>query len=194
MKVLTVLGRRYPDNLRTIHDRPPILFVRGELIPGDARSIAIVGTRRPTQQGVETAQSIVRDVASTGYAIVSGLAQGIDTAAHVTTLESGGRTVAVIGTGLRRSYPATNADLQSRLARESAVISQFWPDQPPTQKTFPMRNVVMSGFAVATVVVEASDTSGARMQARFALGHGRAVCLQRRVLGHDCAQHYAQVP
>ncbi|MGI9097165.1 MAG: DNA-processing protein DprA [Solirubrobacteraceae bacterium] len=119
---------------------------------------------------------------------------GIDTAAHLAALESGGRTVAVIGTGLRRTYPATNVELQRRLARESAVLSQFWPDQPPTRRTFPMRNAVMSGFAQATVVVEASDTSGARMQARFALGHNRPVFLLRSLLEHEWAQEYAGLP
>jgi DNA processing protein len=103
-----------------------------------------------------------------GDTVVSGLAAGIDTAAHLGALDRAGRTLAVIGTGLRRAYPATNAPLQQRIADDAAVVSQFWPDAPPSKRTFPMRNVLMSGLARATVVIEASETSGARMQARLA--------------------------
>jgi DNA processing protein len=194
MQVLTVLDEDYPANLRTIHDRPPILFVQGRLVPANDRSVAVVGTRRPSQEGVQTAQSVASDLVGAGYTVVSGLAEGIDTAAHRAALDAGGRTVAVIGTGLRRTYPKKNVDLQHRLARESAVLSQFWPDQPPTRRSFPMRNVVMSGFAQATVVVEASDTRGARMQARFALGHNRPVFLLRSLLEHGWAQECAGRP
>lgn len=192
--VLTVLDDDYPPNLRSIHDRPPLLFVRGRIDEGDERSIAVVGTRRASAVGLGTARDISSGLSSAGYAIVSGLAEGIDTAAHQATLDAGGRTVAVLGTGLRRSYPKSNAALQRRLGEETAVISQFWPDSPPTKKTFPMRNVVMSGFALATVVIEASGTSGARMQARFALGHGRPVFLHRELLAHGWAREYAGRP
>ena len=128
------------------------------------------------------------------YTVVSGLAEGIDSAAHLAALDAGGRTVGVIGTGLRRAYPAKNAELQDRIASEAAVVSQFWPDAPPTKTSFPMRNVVMSGVARATVVVEASHTSGARMQARFALEHGRPVFLLESLLEHEWAQDYAERP
>jgi DNA processing protein len=134
---------------------------------------------------------MARALANGGYAVVSGLAEGIDTAAHEATLKAGGRTIAVIGTGLRRAYPPSNAELQRRLGEESAVISQFFPSGPPTKKTFPMRNAVMSGLALATVVIEASDVSGARMQARLALDHGRPVFLLRSLLEHEWAREYA---
>jgi DNA processing protein len=126
--------------------------------------------------------------------VVSGLAAGIDTAGLSGALAAGGRAVAVIGTGLRRSYPKANADLQERIAREGAVISQFLPDAPPTKSGFPMRNAVMSGFSAATVVVEAPYRSGARMQARLALEHGRHVFLLESLLVNDWAQNYAQRP
>ena len=126
--------------------------------------------------------------------MVSGLAAGIDTAAHEAALAAGGRTVAVIGTGLRHSYPPENAALQRRIAAEGAVVSQFWPDAPPSRTTFPLRNAVMSGLALGTVVVEASFRSGARLQARLALAHGRPVFLWRAVLDEPWAREVAQRP
>src|SRR5262249_18061683 len=113
---------------------------------------------------------------------------------HAAALELDARTVAVIGTGLRHSFPKENAQLQHRLAAESAVISQFWPGQGPRRWTFPQRNAVMSGFARATVVVEASHTSGARMQARLALEHGRPAFLMESLLAHKWAQSFADRP
>lgn len=194
IRLLSILDADYPANLRMIHNRPPLLFVHGTLTEADERSVAVVGTRKPSADGVATARRIASDLVERDFVVVSGLAEGIDTAAHEGALSAGGRTLAVVGTGLRKSYPASNAALQRRLATESAVISQFWPDQPPTQRTFPMRNVVMSGLALATVVVEASSTSGAKMQARFALEHGRPVFLLRRLLSHPWAREYAERP
>jgi DNA processing protein len=194
IELLSVLDDGYPVNLRTIYNRPPLLFVRGELVEADDRSIAVVGTRRPTKRGLATARDVATRLSGAGLTVVSGLAEGIDTAAHRATMDAGGRTFAVIGTGLHRAYPAQNAELQRRLAEETAVISQFWPDSPPTKRTFPMRNVVMSGIALATAVIEASDTSGARMQARFALDHGRPVFLLSRLLEHQWARDYADRP
>lgn len=194
MEVVTVLDDAYPPNLRTIHNRPPLLFIRGELREQDTRSIAVVGTRRATEQGLRSATAVAGELADAGYTVVSGLADGVDSAAHRAALDVGCRTVAVIGTGLRRSYPAKNAYLQHRIAMETAVISQFWPDAPPTKASFPMRNVVMSGFALATVVIEASHTSGAKMQARFALEHGRPVFLLASLMEHPWARECAQRP
>ncbi len=109
--------------------------------------------------------------------VLSGLARGIDTAAHEGCLAAGGRTIAVLGSGIRRVYPPENAGLAERIAAGGAVVSQFWPDIRPTSSTFPRRNVVMSGTGQGTVVVEASETSGARMQARLAIEHGKQVFL-----------------
>ena len=168
--------------------------MRGSLTADDERSVAVVGTRRPSEGGLQRARDIASGLVAAGYTVVSGLADGIDTAAHLAALERGGRTVAVIGTGLHRAYPARNASLQQRIADDAAVVSQFWPDAPPTRTSFPMRNVVMSGLARATVVVEASHTSGARMQARFALEHGRPLFLLGSLLKHDWARQFAERP
>jgi DNA processing protein len=194
IQVLSVLDEEYPPNLRTIHNRPPLLFVRGALTDGDVRSIAIVGTRRATDEGLAAATSIAGDLAQRGFTVISGLAEGVDSAAHRAALAHDRRTVAVIGTGIRRSYPAKNAELQREIASEGAVVSQFWPDAPPTRTSFPMRNIVMSGLSQATVVIEASHTSGAKMQARFALEHGRPVFLLASLLEHEWAREYAERP
>jgi DNA processing protein len=195
LELLTVLDPGYPDNLRAVHDRPPLIFVAGSLKPTDSRAVAVVGARTPSPEGVKTASAIATHLAARDYAVASGLAAGIDTAAHTAALTAGGRTLAVIGTGLNRSYPPENAALQRRIAAEGAVISQFWPDAPPSRRSFPMRNAVMSGLALTTVVVEASHTSGSRMQARLALAHGRPVCLLGSLVEqHEWARAFAQLP
>jgi DNA processing protein len=193
-ELLTVLDGGYPENLRTVHDRPPILFISGRLVPQDARSVAIVGARRASRAGLATAAHIADALVRSGMVVVSGLAAGIDTAAHEAALASGGRTIGVIGTGLRHSYPPENAALQERIAGEGAVVSQFWPDVPPSRTSFPLRNAVMSGLALGTVVVEASFRSGARLQARLALAHGRTVFLWRSLLDEAWARELAQRP
>ncbi|MHB8241730.1 MAG: DNA-processing protein DprA [Solirubrobacteraceae bacterium] len=192
--VVTVLDREYPVNLRMVHDRPAALFVRGELSEQDERSVAVVGTRKPSRHGVDLAQAVVAALLEGEFVIVSGLAAGIDTAAHRVALNAGARTVGVIGTGLRHAFPKANAGLQEQLATSSAVISQFWPGQEPRRWTFPQRNAVMSGFSRATVVIEASEVSGARIQARFAREHGRPVFLFESLLEHEWARTAAEQP
>jgi DNA processing protein len=192
--LLTVLDDAYPDNLRAVHDRPPLIFVRGALAPDDSKAIAVVGARQASPNGIDAARRIAVHLAERGFTVVSGLAAGIDTAAHKAALAQGGRTLAVIGTGLRRCYPPQNAELQRRIAHECAVISQFWPDSPPTKGTFPMRNAVMSGLTLATVVVEAAHTSGARMQARLAQAQGRSVFLVESLLQQQWARDCARRP
>jgi DNA processing protein len=182
MRLVTVLEPDYPANLRAVHDRPPIIFIRGRLTKQDARSVAVVGARQATPAGLDRARSIAHHLVDSGYTVVSGLAAGIDTAAHTATLAHQGRTVAVIGTGLSRAYPPQNADLQGEIAAKGAVVSQFWPDAPPSRRSFPMRNAVMSGIALATVVVEASHTSGSRLQARLALAQTRPVFLLQELV------------
>lgn len=194
IKLVTVLDELYPSNLRMTHDRPPALFVRGQLADTDRRAVAVVGTRKASDEARELAKAVARSLVEAEYVVVSGLAAGIDTAAHTGTLEAGGRTIAVIGTGLRENFPKANAALQEQLGRESAVVSQFWPGQGARKWTFPQRNAVMSGFARATVVVEASHTSGARMQARLALEHGRPVFLMKSLLAHEWARGYETRP
>jgi DNA processing protein len=194
LRLTTMVDEDYPAQLREVHQQPPFLFYRGTLSADDANGVAVVGTRKPTGVGVKQAIEIARGLAEQGVTVISGLAAGIDRAAHEGALSADGRTVAVIGTGIRQSYPRDNADLQERLAREHLVISQFWPDAPPTKSSFPMRNAVMSGYAAATVVVEAAWRSGARMQARLALEHNRPVFLLDSLLRHDWAREYAARP
>jgi DNA processing protein len=194
IEVVTVLDPRYPENLRGVHDRPPLLFVAGELAAADARSVAVVGSRIPTRKGVAIADRLVRDFVDARYTVVSGLAAGIDTAVHEAALDCGGRTLAVLGTGLRCCYPPENAALARRIAAECALLSQFWPDAPPTRRTFPMRNGVMSGLTLASVIVEASHTSGTRVLARLALAQGRPVFLHASLLSQPWAQELATRP
>ncbi|MGI8537634.1 MAG: DNA-processing protein DprA [Mycobacteriales bacterium] len=194
LELVTLLDAEYPSQLATVHQRPPFLFYRGILNVSDRTGVAVVGTRKPSVEGVERASAIAFGLADRGVTVVSGLAAGIDTAAHEGALAAGGRTVAVIGTGLQQYFPKSNRSLQERLGAEHLVLSQFWPDAPPTRTSFPMRNAVMSGYAAATVVVEAAWRSGARMQARLALEHGRPVFLLDSLLVHDWAQDYARRP
>jgi DNA processing protein len=194
MRLHTVLDPGYPETLRGVHDRPPFVFVAGTLSPADGRAIAVVGARAASPQGMRSAGVIADHLVDLDYTVVSGLATGIDHAAHSAALARGGRTLAVIGTGLRRAYPPQHAELQRRIAAECAVISQFWPDAPPSRRSFPMRNAVMSGMSLATVVVEASVTSGSRIQARLALEHGRPVFLLESLLEHDWAREFATRP
>ncbi len=128
MKLVTVLDPDYPPNLRAVHDRPPMVFVAGNLTPADAHGIAVVGARKATHEGTKKAGAVAGHLVDSGFTVVSGLAAGIDTAAHTAALARGGRTVAVIGTGLARSYPPENQALQRRIASECAVISQLLPD------------------------------------------------------------------
>ena len=182
------------ERLRAVHDRPPLIFVAGRLTPRDTRSIAVVGARRATPRGIDRATVVAAHLAQAGFTVASGLAAGIDTAAHTAALAQNGRTIGVIGTGLSRTYPPENARLQERIAAECAVISQFWPDAPPTKRSFPMRNAVMSGLCLATVVIEAAHTSGARLQARLALAQGRPVFLLESLLDHEWARACARKP
>jgi DNA processing protein len=190
----TVLDDRYPANLREVHDRPPIVFIAGTLEPADDRSIAIIGARRASPDGLSLAGTFASELVGAGYTVVSGLAAGIDAAAHRAALDHGGRTIAVIGTGLHHCYPPENAELQRQIAARCAVVSQFWPEAPPTQKSFPMRNAVMSGLSRGSLVIDASERSGARVQARLALAHGRPVFLLDRLLDRPWARELASCP
>jgi DNA processing protein len=191
----TVLDKSYPTNLRLVFNLPPFLFVQGSLAAEDLRSVAVVGTRTASTNGIRRASNMARLLVERGVTVVSGMARGIDTAAHSAVLESSGRTIAVVGTGITRCYPPENEALRDRIAETGAVVSQFWPDAPPSKISFPRRNITMSGISQGTVVIEASSTSGAKMQARFALEHGKRVFLLRSLVeAHDWAAEYATRP
>jgi DNA processing protein len=192
--LVSVLDPGYPVNLHAVHDRPALLFVRGELRAEDERSVSIVGSRHASPDGLAHVRRLATGLSQAGYVVASGLAAGIDAAAHAATLGAGGRTLAVIGTGVDRVYPAAHTALQRTIAERGAVISCFWPDQAPTRQSFPMRNGVMSGLTRATVIVEASSTSGTRVQARRALAHGRPVCLSSTLLAQPWARELADRP
>ena len=194
MRILTVLDAGYPENLRAVHDRPPLLFCRGSLTPADDRAVAVIGARKASPSGVTAARALAAHLARSGFTVVSGLAAGIDATAHIGALAAGGRTLAVIGTGLRQSYPPENSALQRRIATDCAVLSQFWPDAPPTRHSFPIRNAVISGLSLATVVVDSAHTGGSRLQARLALEQGRPVFLWHRLLEHPWAREFARRP
>lgn len=194
--LVTVLDGDYPANLQLVYNRPPFLWLRGKLDERDVRAIAVVGTRQASPDGLRRADRLARGLSEKGITVLSGLARGIDTSAHRATLEAGGRTVAVIGQGIETSiYPKENRGLADEIARTSAVVSQFWPAAPPRPMNFIMRNAVMSGMAVGTVVIEASSTSGAKSQARLALEHGkRLFLLESLVATQEWAARYAKRP
>lgn len=180
-RVLTITDADYPSRLRGIHQAPPILFARGEVRAED-RAVSVVGSRTASPGGLKLAAEVATVLCAEGLTVLSGLATGIDAAGHRAALDAGGRTVAFIGSGIRRYYPAENRDLQDEIAQEGLVLSQFWPDAPPRKQHFPMRNAAMSGYGLATVVVEAGEHSGARIQARLAVEHGRPVILSDLVV------------
>ena len=179
VEILILADPGYPARLRRIELPPPVLFVRGAATSLDRpRAVAVVGTRRPTQAGRATAARIADAVAGLGATIVSGLALGIDAAAHVAAVDAGTPTVAVIGGGHERLYPAAHRGLVRRIVDGGgAVISEFAPDTIPSRGTFPRRNRIISGLADATVVVEAGARSGALTTAAWALEQGRGLFL-----------------
>jgi DNA processing protein len=193
-RLVTVLDDDYPANLRLVWDLPPFLFMLGaDLDERDLRAVAVVGTRDATEQGVRTAADMARALVERDVTVVSGLAKGIDAAAHTAALEAGGRTMAVIGTGITKTYPSEHAELSRRIAAAGTLVSQFWPSMHPARWTFPRRNAVMSGISQGTVVIEASATSGAKMQARLASQHGKQVFLIKQlVTSQEWARRYVE--
>ncbi len=165
----------YPHLLRVIFDPPPGLFIRGSLPPAGEQAVAVVGSRRPTPYGVTVAEKLAGELARAGVTVVSGMARGIDSAAHRGALEAGGRTVAVLGCGVDVVYPRENRRLMEDIIEAGAVISEFPPGSPPEAWHFPVRNRIISGLCRATVVVEAAERSGALITADLALEQGRDV-------------------
>ncbi len=175
LRIVTPVDAGYPEPLRSLHDPPLALYVKGEWKQEDRKAVALVGSRHTTSYGRETAARLAADLARLGYVVVSGLARGIDTWAHRGALEAGGRTVAVLGGGLHDIYPPENRGLAEAIARSGALISEFPIGREPDKTTFPYRNRLISGLSQAVVVVEATRTSGALITARFAADQGRSV-------------------
>lgn len=165
----------YPPGLRAIDDPPVVLYVRGKWRDTDTLSVAIVGTRHASVYGTDQAKRFARLLAQAGFTVTSGFARGVDTAAHVAALDAGGRTVAVIGSGLLDVYPPENRSLVSRVAATGAIMSEFALEAPPHAGNFPRRNRIIAALSLGTLVVEAAIKSGAMITARLAMEYGREV-------------------
>ncbi len=175
VKVLTYHDADYPSRLKEIYDYPPILYVRGSLLPEDEWCVAVVGTRRATVYGRQVAEEIVADLARNRITVVSGLARGIDSVAHNSALAAGGRSIAVFACGLDIVYPGENANLARQITQQGALISEYPLGTRPKADNFPRRNRIMSGISLGVLVVEASETSGAMITARLAVEQNREV-------------------
>jgi DNA processing protein len=173
--ILTWEDDLYPPRLKEIDQPPPILYVRGELTTEDSWAVAVVGTRRVSAYGRQVAEELSAFLAANGVTVVSGLARGVDAIAHQSALKTGGRTIAVLGCGVDRVYPPEHATLATKVIANGALVSDFAPGTPPDASNFPSRNRIISGMAMATVVVEAGETSGALITAQFAVDQGHEV-------------------
>ncbi len=165
----------YPHRLKNISDPPNILYCRGNLIPQDELAIAIVGTRHSTLYGRTQAERFARELANAGYTIVSGLARGVDAAAHKAALQAGGRTIAVLGSGLMNIYPPEHKELANEISNQGAVVSELSSNHPPKSGAFPQRNRIVTGMSLGVIVVEAAQRSGALISARLAVEQNREV-------------------
>ncbi len=175
-KVITAQSPEYPRQLREIHAPPIVLYVWGELTERDQHAIGVIGSRRTSHYGAECAKKLSYQLAYSGLTIVSGLARGIDTAAHQGALAAKGRTIAVIGSGLAKLYPAENAALADKIRDgQGAIVSEFSMEIEPDRQTFPMRNRIISGWSHGILVVEAGLNSGALITASQAIEQGRSV-------------------
>jgi len=165
----------YPRPLYKISSPPDPLYISGQIVKDDDLAVAIVGSRRPTPYGISMAQKLARNLVRYGFTIVSGMARGIDAAAHRAALDTGGRTLGVLGCGLDQDYPRGSMPLKSRISRQGALLTEFPPGTKPVSWNFPRRNRIISGLSLAVVVVEAGVKSGSLITARWALDQGREV-------------------
>lgn len=175
IKKISIDDAEYPQNLKTIHSPPRQLYINGSLKEGDSNAVGIVGSRRATIYGLEMAERLAFDIASCGVTVVSGMARGIDSAAHSGALKAGGRTIAVMGSGHGNIYPPENKKLYAKIAEKGAVLTEFENDMPPLAQNFPIRNRIISGLSLGLIVVEAARNSGALITADLALEQGREV-------------------
>jgi DNA processing protein len=173
--VLIQTDETYPRRLREIEQPPPVIYLTGDLTDRDEWAVAVVGTRRVTAYGRQVAEEIAATLARNGITVVSGLARGVDSISHQAALNAGGRTVAVLGSGIDRIYPPENRSLAEQITQHGALISDYPPGTPPEASNFPPRNRLISGLSLAVVVVEAGSTSGALITASFAADQGREV-------------------
>jgi len=175
INLITLEDSAYPTRLKQIDQPPPVLYALGDLTPQDEWAVAIVGTRRVTHYGQQAAEEIAAFLAQNGITVVSGLARGVDSIAHRAALEAGGRTIAVLGSGVDKIYPAENRSLAAEMTAKGAILSDYALGTPPEAGNFPPRNRIIAGLSIAVVVVEAGERSGASITAGFALEQGREV-------------------
>ena len=175
IKVVSMVEDEYPANLRQITGCPPVLYYKGTILPGDDLAVAVVGSRNATPYGRQVTERLVFDLAKNGLTIVSGLARGIDSIAHRTALEAGGRTIAVLGCGVDLVYPPENKKLAEEIAKSGAVVSEFPLGFPPVQSNFAARNRIISGLSLGVLVTEAAIDSGSMITAGSAAEQGREV-------------------
>jgi DNA processing protein len=173
--VVTQEDENYPELLQQIYDPPIVLYVKGILTPRDKNSVALVGSRMTTTYGMNVARKFGYQLAYMGLTVISGGARGIDTAAHQGALSAKGRTIAVLGTGINQVFPPENAQLFEKIASNGALITQFPFNRPADKQSFPIRNRIVAGMSLGTVIVEANLTSGALITANFAVEYGRQV-------------------
>ncbi len=197
VSVVTWADENYPQSLREISDAPVVLYVKGNCLPNDPLSISIVGSRRASFYGASISEKFAYRFAELGFTVVSGLARGIDTAAHNGALKAHGTTIAVLGCGLNHAYPLENRNLLEKVAETGAVVSEFPMQMPPLPYNFPRRNRIISGLSLGVIIVEAALRSGALITADFALEQIRA--MQQRLLRlirkvKDLLLGYMQVP
>ncbi len=175
IQIFTWIDESYPARLREIDQPPPVLYVRGEYLPDDVFAVAIVGTRKVTPYGRQITEEIASFLAANGITIVSGLARGVDAIAHQSALKAGGRTIAILGSGVDKIYPPEHRGLAEQMMQRGAIISDYAVGTPPDASNFPPRNRIISGLSLAVVVIEAAETSGALITAEFAAEQGREV-------------------
>lgn len=173
IRFITLNDNDYPQNLKSIYDPPPYLYVRGDFKNEDRLSVAIIGSRSATNYGRQITETISKELSSLGITIVSGMARGIDSFAHQSALDAGGRTIAALGCGIDIVYPPENKGLMMRIKDSGAVISEFPFGTPPEAVNFPQRNRLISGISLGTVVIEAADDSGSLITANYAVEQGR---------------------
>lgn len=175
ISIITIDDEIYPSLLKEIDHPPPVLYIRSSLKPGDAWAVAVVGTRRVSAYGRQVTEEVVSWLALNHITVISGLARGIDANAHQAAIKNGGRTIAVLGSGVDRIYPPEHKHLAEEIMENGALLSDYAPGTPPDATNFPPRNRIISGLSLATVVIEAGDTSGALITAQFAVDQGREV-------------------
>jgi DNA processing protein len=175
ISVYTTDDAEYPFNLKNIYDPPPVLYVKGKLVESDINSLAIVGSRKASEYGLKTAFQFGKEIAELGFTVISGMALGVDSAAHKGALKAGGRTIAVMGCGLNNIYPQSGLNLSKEILKKGAIVSEYPLGFEVFPQNFPARNRIISGMSKGVLIVEANKKSGSLITADFALEQGRDV-------------------